>query len=85
MTSRNMTILGTVGYMSPELIAADKKYTEAVDVYALGITICEILTGEDPFWNVKNFLKIYEILTILFWIFFLFFFLIKYYIFNCEF
>ena len=61
--NRRMTILGTVSYMSPELVAADKNYTSAVDIYALGITLCEIFSGETPFAKVNNFLKIYESIT----------------------
>jgi serine/threonine protein kinase len=61
--NRRMSILGTVSYMSPELVAADKNYTSAVDIYALGITLCEIFSGEVPFANIKNFLKIYESIT----------------------
>ena len=58
---RNMTILGTVGYMSPELIAGDKHYTTAIDIYALAVTVNEIWVGEEPFCDITNFLKIYDL------------------------
>lgn len=29
---QRMTVLGTVAYMAPELVNADKQYTEAIDV-----------------------------------------------------
>lgn len=59
--NRNMTILGTVAYMAPELIAANKHYSAAIDIYALAVTMCEIWTGDDPFSDVKNFMFIYDL------------------------
>jgi serine/threonine protein kinase len=57
--SKRMTILGTVAYMAPELVSAERYYNQAIDIYALGVTFWEIWSGEDPFDNCSHF-EIYE-------------------------
>lgn len=60
---RAMTIVGTVNYMSPELIQGNKYYTSAIDIYAFGISLAEIWTGDEPFANAKSTFKIYEMIN----------------------
>ena len=42
------TIMGTVFYLAPEQITFEK-ITTATDIYALGVTFYQILSGEKPF------------------------------------
>jgi len=41
-------VIGTPTYMAPEMFDGDE-ITGAVDIYALGVTLYEMLTGEGPF------------------------------------
>lgn len=45
---RTSTFLGTAEYMAPEIISG-QEYGKAVDFWALGILMFDLLTGEPPF------------------------------------
>jgi serine/threonine-protein kinase len=42
-------MMGTIEYMSPEQIMAARDVDKRADVYALGVIVYELLTGERPF------------------------------------
>ena len=42
-------VMGTLGYMAPEQIRGDKAIGPACDIYALGVMLYELLTGQLPF------------------------------------
>lgn len=42
------TVIGTIPYMAPEQLR-ERRYTEAGDIYSLGVSIFEMITGRRPF------------------------------------
>lgn len=46
---------GTYRWMAPELMSNRSSYTEAVDVYSLGLVLWELLTYEEPFADLSQF------------------------------
>jgi len=49
------TFLGSAPYLAPEILE-NKEYTKAVDWWAFGILICEMITGRPQFYeqNIEN-------------------------------
>lgn len=51
-SSKTMTHVGSEGYISPEIMNGERKYTNKVDIYSWGVTLIEfILGGRHPFSN----------------------------------
>ncbi|UCG50423.1 MAG: protein kinase [Candidatus Latescibacterota bacterium] len=42
-------LVGTPGYMAPEVIRGEENLTRAADYYSLGVIICELVEGRLPF------------------------------------
>lgn len=52
-------VLGTVGYMAPELVTGGSA-TKATDVYACGIMLYEMLTGQRPYLGEQSMQVAYQ-------------------------
>jgi len=68
---RMRTELGTRGYMAPEILAPNAKYTEKADVFAAGVILFIMLAGFPPFQNALKsdwwFDKLMKGKDVLFW------------------
>jgi serine/threonine protein kinase len=53
------TIVGTPEFMAPEMYE-EQGYNEAVDIYAFGMCLLEMATGEYPYSECKNAAQIYK-------------------------
>ena len=51
-TTHVQSVLGTPEFMAPELY--DESYTEAVDIYAFGMCLLEMVTREYPYQECSN-------------------------------
>ena len=59
--SQPQSVLGTPEFMAPELY--DELYDEKVDVYAFGMCVLEMVTGEYPYSECLNAAQIYKKVT----------------------
>jgi serine/threonine protein kinase len=48
------TIMGTAHYMSPEQAQGNKKLDGRTDIYSVGVTLYQMLTGELPYASTEN-------------------------------
>lgn len=56
---KKYTVIGTPEFMAPEMYD-DSGYSELVDVYAFGMCLLEMATGEYPYAECKNAAQVYR-------------------------
>ncbi|KAF9976876.1 hypothetical protein BGZ73_007584 [Actinomortierella ambigua] len=61
-TGKKYTVIGTPEFMAPEMYE-EKGYNEKVDIYAFGMCLLEMVTGEYPYGECKNAAQIYKKVT----------------------
>ncbi|KAH8853001.1 Serine/threonine-protein kinase WNK1 [Schistosoma japonicum] len=54
--SGRKTMLGTLGFMAPEIF--DEKYDEKVDIYAFGMLMLEVMTNRTPYDECETVLQV---------------------------
>ncbi|KAI9106273.1 kinase-like domain-containing protein [Phlyctochytrium arcticum] len=59
---KKYTVIGTPEFMAPEMYE-EKGYSEKVDIYAFGMALLEMVTGEYPYNECKNAAQIYKKVT----------------------
>ena len=61
MTARGL-LLGTAAYMSPEQMDGEVTIDARTDIWSLGVTLFELLSGKLPF-EAEGFMKLYGLIT----------------------
>ncbi|KAF9411984.1 hypothetical protein BGZ94_001183 [Podila epigama] len=59
---KKYTVIGTPEFMAPEMYE-EKGYNEKVDIYAFGMCLLEMVTGDYPYNECKNAAQIYKKVT----------------------
>ena len=56
----NAEIWGTAGYISPEYLTSEKELTTKSDIYSLGITLYQAITGDNPFDSERTSVSMFR-------------------------
>ncbi|XP_062125186.1 putative mitogen-activated protein kinase kinase kinase 7-like isoform X5 [Drosophila sulfurigaster albostrigata] len=52
--TENTELIGTIGYMAPEVCSGEREFTKESDIYSFGIIMWEIVTAKNPVVEFKN-------------------------------
>ena len=58
------TFVGTPYWMAPEVIRGEIKYTDKVDIWGVGVTAFEFLTGNPPFFDREGNTALFKIANV---------------------
>jgi WNK lysine deficient protein kinase len=61
-TAKRYTVIGTPEFMAPEMYE-EKGYNDKVDIYAFGMCLLEMATGEYPYSECKNAAQVFKKVT----------------------
>ncbi|KAJ2964568.1 hypothetical protein NQZ79_g451 [Umbelopsis isabellina] len=61
-TSKRYTVIGTPEFMAPEMYE-EQGYSDKVDIYAFGMCLLEMATGEYPYTECKNAAQVFKKVT----------------------
>lgn len=50
----NLSVVGTAGFIAPEVLDGKNGHGRSADIWSLGCTVFELLTGNSPFYKSKN-------------------------------
>jgi serine/threonine protein kinase len=59
INQRTYTNCGTPAYIAPEVLIDNNGHGHEVDVWSLGVLMCEIISGHTPF-HAESTLEVYE-------------------------
>lgn len=61
--SESSKLRGTIGYVAPEVLQGSKP-TPAADVYSLGITMWQLMSGDFPYNGLRGHAVIYKVVAV---------------------
>jgi len=62
-TAKSQSIVGTPYWMAPEIIEQSGPTTPACDIWSLGCTVIELLTGGPPYYGLAQIQALYRIVS----------------------
>jgi len=60
---KNISFAGTPYWMAPEVIEMSEHATSACDIWSVGCTVIELLTGKPPRYNMDQFAAMIKIVN----------------------
>lgn len=60
-STKSMSIVGTPYWMAPEIVEQTGRCTTSCDIWSLGCTVIELLTGKPPYFDLEPMSALYRI------------------------
>lgn len=65
LATKTHSVIGTPYWMAPEIIQMSGKESPACDIWSLGCTIIELLTGEPPFFGMHPMAALFQMVQLI--------------------